>query len=145
MRAVRRGQRRALLALEIVVQHQLAVVLGEHEVDAGALEVAGEQQARVGDDDRVGRRMRRNGVDMGRASRLRAVATWKRSVEFIGQTQKETTAIKVYIYRISKRLSLHIIGGNRAIPYFAREGGTGAPASNHICSLFTEATQYSLN
>jgi hypothetical protein len=77
------------------VQHQLAVVLGENEVDAEALEVAGKQQVRVGDDDRVGDRMRRNGLDMGGASRLRHVAAWKQPVEFIVQTQKEITEIKV--------------------------------------------------
>ena len=43
MGAVGRGQRRALLALEIILQHQLAIVLGKDEVDAGSLEVAIEQ------------------------------------------------------------------------------------------------------
>ena len=64
MRAVGRGQRRALLALEVIVQDQLAVVLGKDEVDARSLEIAVEQQMRVGDDDRAGRRMRGNAVDM---------------------------------------------------------------------------------
>ena len=43
MGAVGRRQRGALLALEIILQHQFAIVLGKDEVDAGSLEVAVEQ------------------------------------------------------------------------------------------------------
>ena len=43
MGAVGRGQRRPLLALEIILQHQLAIVRGKDEVDARSLEVAVEQ------------------------------------------------------------------------------------------------------
>ena len=90
MGAIGRGQRRALLALEIVVQHQLAVVLGEDEVDARALEVAGEQQMRVGNDDRVRRRMCRNAVDMDVP--MPGEYPWpsgRQSIEFSGKIQRD--------------------------------------------------------
>ena len=38
--AIGRGQRGALLALEVIVQHEFAVAAGEDQVDARALEVA---------------------------------------------------------------------------------------------------------
>ena len=53
MSAVRRGQRRTLLALEVIVKDQFGVVLGQDQVDAGPLEVCVEKQMRVGNDDRV--------------------------------------------------------------------------------------------
>ena len=43
MGAVGRGQRGALLALEVVVQDQFAVVVGQDQVDAGPLEICVEQ------------------------------------------------------------------------------------------------------
>jgi hypothetical protein len=46
------------------LQDQFPAVAGKYEVDTRALEVAGEQQMRVRNDDRVGRRTRRNVVDM---------------------------------------------------------------------------------
>jgi hypothetical protein len=59
MRAIGRCQRRPLLALEVGVQDQFLVVVGKDQVDAGALEVAVKEQLRVGNDDRICRRMRR--------------------------------------------------------------------------------------
>jgi hypothetical protein len=57
MRAIRRGQRRALLALEVIVKHEFGVVLGQDQVDAGPFEVRVEKQMRVGNDDRVRRNL----------------------------------------------------------------------------------------
>ena len=48
MGAVRRGQRRPLLALEIVVDYEFVVALGQDQVDAGPIEVRVEQQMRIG-------------------------------------------------------------------------------------------------
>ena len=58
--AIGRSQRGALLALEVVMQDELAVVAGENQVDARPLEVAVEQQVGIRNDNGVGRRMRRN-------------------------------------------------------------------------------------
>ena len=55
--AVGRRQCGALFALEVVMQDQFVVVLGKHQIDAGPLEVAVEQQIRVRDDNRVRGRM----------------------------------------------------------------------------------------
>ncbi len=66
--AVGRGECRALLALEVVVQDQLVVVLGKHQVDAGPLEIAVEQQLGVRHDNRIGRnvgRVVRKSLDVG--------------------------------------------------------------------------------
>jgi hypothetical protein len=54
--AVGRSQRRALVALEIVRQHQFLVIPGDDEVEAGPLEVAVEEKIGVLDDDRIRRR-----------------------------------------------------------------------------------------
>ena len=62
--AIRRGQRGAFLALEVLGQHDLAVTAGEDQVDAGALEVAVEQQMSIRNNYGVRRRMCRNLVDM---------------------------------------------------------------------------------
>ena len=69
MGAIGRGQRRPLLALEVIMQHEFAVVAGQDQVDARPLEIAGEQQMGVRNDNGVGRRMRRNLVDMELAGR----------------------------------------------------------------------------
>src|SRR5207248_11430961 len=53
MSPIGRCQRRALLALEVIVEDQLALVLGQDQVDARPLEVRVEKQLRVGNDDRV--------------------------------------------------------------------------------------------
>ena len=64
MGAVGRGQRGALLALEIIVQDEFAVVLGKDQVDAGSLEIPVEQKLRVGNDDRVRGRVRGQMIDV---------------------------------------------------------------------------------
>ena len=56
--AIGRCQRGALFALEVIMQHQFVVVPGKDQVDAGALEVAVEQQLRVRDNYRACRNMR---------------------------------------------------------------------------------------
>ena len=66
MGAIGRGQRRALLALEVIMQDQFLVVLGKNEIDAGPLELSAEKQMRVGNDDRIRRSVR--GVE--------TVSTW---------------------------------------------------------------------
>ena len=66
MRAVGRGDRRALLALEVIVQDEFVVVPGQDQVDAGALEIAIEQELRIGNDDRIRRRMHMAGIRDGR-------------------------------------------------------------------------------
>ena len=74
VRAIGRRQRRALLALEVIMQDQLVVVPGKDQVDAGPLEVAIEKQLRVRDDDGVRRRVRGvpgNGLDVGMALECR--------------------------------------------------------------------------
>ena len=62
--AIGRGQRRVLLALEIIGEPQLVIILADDEVGAGALEVAAEQQLRVVDDDRIRRCLGRHRIDM---------------------------------------------------------------------------------
>ena len=85
VRAIGRRQRRALLALEVILQDQFVVVPGKDQVDAGPLEVAVEQQLRVRDDDRVRRRVRGvrgNGLDVGmrpgNADPSRQPRAWRR-------------------------------------------------------------------
>ena len=70
---------RPLLALEVIMQDDFAVVAGEDQVDARALEIAGEEQVRVRNDNGVRRRMCRNFVDdvelaIGRLAELRNLA-----------------------------------------------------------------------
>ncbi len=55
--AVGRRQRGALLALEVILQDQFVVVLGQDQVDAGSLEIPVEQQMRIRDDNGVRRRV----------------------------------------------------------------------------------------
>ena len=72
--AVGRGQRGALLAPEVLAQHELAVAIGEDQVDAGPLEVPVEQEMSIGDNYGVRRRMCRNLVDMEIAGRRKMAA-----------------------------------------------------------------------
>ena len=116
MRAVGRSQRSVLLALEVIAQDQFVVGLGKDQVDARSLEVAGEQQLRVRHHDRAGRKMPWNGLDMDLPTGKRAMGIQQLTVEFIGEAQKGITAFKVNIYRIFKRLGLHITGWNRTEP-----------------------------
>ena len=94
MGAIGRRQRGALLALEVIVQDQFVVVLGKDQVDAGPLEVAVEQQMRVGNDDRIRRRMRRvrgNRLDVAMPMRMQARAvSGKLGVEFASVIQWAT-------------------------------------------------------
>ena len=110
MGAIGRGQRRALLALEVVVQDQFAVVAGQDEVDARALEVAVEEQIGVRNDNGVRRRMRRNAVDVDRTMGVRTMDARQHVSKFAGQTQNGTVAAKVNIYTIFEGLNLHITG-----------------------------------
>ena len=102
MSAIGRGQRGPLLALEVVVQNQFAVVAGKNEVDARALEVAGEEQMRIGNDDRVGRRMRRNGVDVDMPMRVGSPGRQAADRRICRPSSNGTTAAKVNIYIIFK-------------------------------------------
>ena len=63
------SQRGAFLALEVLMQDEFAVAVGEDEVDARPLEVAVEQQIGIRNNYGVGRRMCRNLVDMELAGR----------------------------------------------------------------------------
>ncbi len=81
----------ALLALEIIVQDEFAVVLGKDQVDAGALEIGVEQKMRVGDEDRIRGRVRGQMIDVeiGGGMRPRAVRR-KRGVKFANVIQRAT-------------------------------------------------------
>jgi hypothetical protein len=57
-RAVGRGQRHALLALEVIMQDQFLGVLGKDQIDAGTLEFSVEKQVRIRNDNRVRRNVR---------------------------------------------------------------------------------------
>ena len=109
MGAIGRGQRGALLALEVVVQDEFVVVAGQDQVDAGPLEVAGEQQMGVGNDDGVRRRMRRNAIDMDMPMVVGSPGPSAGSIgiEFAGQTQMGPPPLMVNIYIIFESLSLH--------------------------------------
>ena len=67
MGAIGRGQRKAVLTLEVVMHDQFAVGVGKDQVDAGPLEIGAEQQMSIRNDDGVRRRVRRRriGLDMG--------------------------------------------------------------------------------
>jgi hypothetical protein len=66
------------------VQNQLAIVAGKNEVDTRALEVAGEEQMRIGDDDRVGRCMSRNGIDVDMPMRVGSRPSRQQVIDFAG-------------------------------------------------------------
>jgi hypothetical protein len=55
--AIGRRQRRAIFALEVILQNQFVVVLGKDEVDARPLEVSLKKQIGVRNDDGVRRGM----------------------------------------------------------------------------------------
>ena len=67
--AIRGSKRGAFLALEVLMQDEFAVAVGEDEVDPRPLEVAVEEQIGIGNNYGVGRRMCRNLVDMELAGR----------------------------------------------------------------------------
>jgi len=92
MRAIGRGQRRALLAPEVIVKHQFGVVLGQDQVDAGPFEVRVEKQMRVGNDDRVCWNLGRAVNRYGRTRRLMPTGAigGKRGVKFASVIQWAT-------------------------------------------------------
>src|SRR6202035_121985 len=51
--AIGRCQRRALLALEVVMKNNLPVFAGKNEIDAGSFELSTEKQMGIGNDDRI--------------------------------------------------------------------------------------------
>jgi hypothetical protein len=71
---------------------------------------------RVRHHDRAGRKMPWNCLDVDLLAVMRAMGILQQTVEFIGEAQKGITALKVNIYRIFKRLDLHITGRNRTKP-----------------------------
>jgi hypothetical protein len=77
-----------MLALEVIMDDQFAVSVGKDQVDAGSFEVRAEQQMRVGNDNRVGRRMRGRMLDMHMGMRSRAVSGY--GVEFANEIQCAT-------------------------------------------------------
>jgi hypothetical protein len=80
MGAIRRRQRRALLALEVIVQDQLLIFRRKDQIDAGPFEVAVEKQVRIRDDDGICRcmgRMRRNAIAGRMTAGMRAHAIHK--------------------------------------------------------------------
>jgi len=109
MRAVGRGQRGALLALEIIVEHDFAVIAGQDQVNAGPLEVRVEQEMRVGNDDRIRWRMGRRMIHVKIRVRWRGRAIMgKRGVELASVIQRPPKMVNNYI--IIKLLTLHITG-----------------------------------
>ena len=86
---VSRGQRGALLALEVILQDQFLIVPGKDQIDAGPLEISVEKQMRVRDDDRTRRSVRGvDGLDMDVAAGMQPRAvSGKLGVEFAGVIQ----------------------------------------------------------
>ncbi len=78
-------------ALEVVVQDEFAVVAGQDQVDAGALEVGVEQEMRVGNDDRIRRRMHMAGIQMGEMGMTPRTFRGNRAVKFASVIQRATT------------------------------------------------------
>lgn len=66
LRAIRRNQRRTLVALEVIRHHHPMVVVGNDQVRAGSLKVAGEQQMRIRNGDGIGVTAVRKGIDIDR-------------------------------------------------------------------------------
>nr|WP_312015475.1 hypothetical protein [Bradyrhizobium manausense] len=78
MGAVGRCDRRALVALEIIVNDELVAVMREHEIEARALEVAMKDQIGIFDHHRalrhVAMRLGGKGIDMVGGGRAEALA-----------------------------------------------------------------------
>ena len=66
------------------MQDQFAAVAGENQVDAGTLEIAGEQQMRVRNDNGARRRMRQNAVDVDVPTQMSALAVRQHVGKFAG-------------------------------------------------------------
>ena len=89
--AVGGSERGVLLALEIVVQDEFAVVLGKDQVDAGSREIAVEQKLRVGNQDRIRGGVRGQMIDVDIGGRMRARAVRRnRGVKFANVIQRGT-------------------------------------------------------
>ena len=104
MGAIGRRQRGALLALEVILQDQFAVVPGQDQVDAGSLEISVEQQLRVGDDNGAsGGPMCRHriDVDVRMVRRTRAIKR-QFGVEFAGVIQRSTPKKGYYLHNIQQ-------------------------------------------
>ena len=82
MRAVGRGERLMLFAFEVLVQDELVIVTGEDQVDAGAFEIGIEQEMRVGNDDRICRRMDMAGIEMDEMGMIPRAVRGNRAVKF---------------------------------------------------------------
>ena len=96
MGAIGRRQRGALLAPEVIRNDQLVVVLRDHEIETGPLEVAVEQQMRVLDDDRTRRCMGRYRLYMHLPLRVHTVPRKRQtSIEFTDKIQGTRPARKV--------------------------------------------------
>jgi len=75
------------------MQDEFAIVLGQDQVDAGTLEVRVEQELRIGNDDRVRRRMRMAGVKMDIGMGGAPMASRRNpAVEFASVIQRATTS-----------------------------------------------------
>jgi hypothetical protein len=101
MGAIGRSQRRPLLAFEVIMQDDFMAVAGNDEVDARALEVAGEEQMRIRNNNGVGRRMARNGSNMDMRTGVSTQAVRRQVGKFAGQAQNGTVAAMVKSYTIS--------------------------------------------
>jgi hypothetical protein len=91
MRAVGRGKRLVLLALEVVVQDEFVIVLRQDQVDARALEIGIEQEMRVGNDDRIRGRMHMAGIQMDEMRMIPQAFRGNRAVKFASVIQRATT------------------------------------------------------
>jgi len=98
------------------MQDELAVLGRQNEVDARPLEIAGEEQMGIGNNNGAGRRMRRYAVDTQVPNGLGTLAISLQIGEFTSQAQKGTIGAKVNIYTIFKCLNLHITGRPFAEP-----------------------------
>jgi hypothetical protein len=108
--AIGRSQCGALLALEVILQDQFAVITGEDQVDTGPLEISGEEQMRIANNDGAWRRARRNTVDMDVCARMSALAVRQPIIKSSGQAQRDTAAVKINASTTPAGLTLHIIG-----------------------------------
>ncbi len=85
------GGQRPFVALEVVGEHELAIGVGDDEIDAAALEVASEEQMRVLDDNRVRRRLGRHRLDMRLRLGVVSHAIGRQSaIEFSDEIQRAT-------------------------------------------------------
>ena len=119
MGAIGRGQSGPLLTLEVVLQNQLTVGIRQNEIDARALEIAGEKQMCVRNDNGAGRCMRGNTIDMDVSAQVSVLTVKQHIGKFTGQCQMGTVAAKVNTNTIFKCLILHITGKPCAEPSIA--------------------------